>query len=91
MNKVILNGVLKYLTDDEVEYLKKLYGDWEKHQDVWVFTRMDFVDVSEIAKMLELTENAVYQRHLRDPKRYPLREKGKVLGVDADEFLRKWI
>jgi len=91
MNKVILNGVLKYLGDEEIEYLKQMYGDWEKHQDVWVFTRMDFVDVSQIAKMLELSENAIYQRHLRDPKRYPLVKRGKVMGIQADKFLEKWI
>lgn len=91
MNTVILNGQVKYLTKEEIEYLKKLYGDWEKHQDVWIFNRMDFVDVSEIAKMLEITDMAVYQRHSRDPERYPLEERGKVLGITADKFLEKWI
>ena len=91
MNTVILNGQTKYLTDEEIDYLKRMYGDWEKHGDVWVFSRMDFLTVDQIAQLLQLTEGAVYQRYNREPDKYPLVERGGILGIDADKFLDKWI
>ena len=91
MNTVILNGQTRYLADEEVEYLKQMYGDWEKHGNVWVFNRMDFLTVDRIAQLLQITEGAVYQRYHREPDRYPLTERGNIMGIDADNFLNYWI
>jgi hypothetical protein len=52
---------------------------------------MDFLTVDRIAQLLQLTEGAVYQRYNREPDKYPLIERGGILGIDADNFLNKWI
>lgn len=91
LNTVILNGQTKYYSDEEIEYLKQMYGDWEKHGDVWVFTKLDFLTVDQIAHLLQLTENAVYQRHRREPEKYPLEKRGTAMGTDSDKFLKYWV
>jgi hypothetical protein len=90
LNTVILNGIPKYLSDEDIEYLKQMYGDWEKHGDIWVFNRMDFITVDDIAKTLNLTEGAIYQRNRREPDKHPLVKRGGIMGIDVDNFLKHW-
>lgn len=88
---VILNGSVKYYTREEVEYLKLMYGDWEKHGEVFVFNRMDFLSVPEMSKLLQLEDVSIYQRHKRDSMRFPLEKRGSAMGISVDKFLSKWI
>ena len=89
--RVILNGIEKDYTREEIEYLKKHYGDWEKHQDTFVFNKVEFLTVEEMERLLPISQWAIYQRNHRNPRKYPLVKKGNILGIDADKFLSKWI
>ena len=89
--KVIVNGFEKDYTKEEVDYLKDIYGYWETKDGVLVFKKTDFLNVKEIADLVGIQDISVYQRHKRDPKRYPLVKRGTTMGIDSDKFLRYWI
>ena len=89
--KAIVNGFKKEYTEQEIEYLKDMYGSYEDNSGVLEFKRLDFLTVDEIAELIKLNRMSVYQRYHRDPERYPLIKKGTTMGIDSDKFLKYWI
>jgi len=89
--KVIVNGLERDYTEEEVGYLKDIYGYWETKDEALVFKKTDFLNVREISELIGVQDVTIYQRHNRDPKRYPLIKRGTTMGIDSDKFLRYWI
>ena len=89
--KVIINGIEKDYTKEEIKYIEEIYGSWDIQGGVQSFRRLDFLNVGQIAELLKIGKKAVYQRYKRDPIRYPLIKRGTALGIDSDKFLRRWI
>jgi excisionase family DNA binding protein len=87
---VQINGVLKNCTEQEVEYLKSIYGYWEQ-EPMLTFTKPEFLTVVEMAKLLKVGRGTIYKRNERDSIRYPLIRKGGITGIDVDNFLSKWL
>jgi len=85
--KVIINGTTMYLTKGELEYVKRFYGYWEK---VYIFNSPGFYNVTELADLIKIKTNTVYQRNRRNPDRYPLEELGGKKGVFIDTLFKYW-
>lgn len=86
--RAIINGKEKRLTKEELDYVKRIYGDWEY---VYIFNSPDFFTIKDMSNILEYKNNTVYVKHLRNPERYPLEENNGVKGVYIDTLFKYWL
>jgi len=85
--KAIINGTVRYVDEEELGYLKRYFGFWEK---VYIFNSPGFYGVTELADLIKIKTNTVYQRNRRNPDRYPLEELGGKKGVFIDTLFKYW-
>lgn len=89
--KAIVNGTRGDYTEQEIKYLKEMYGYWEDINGTIVFNRYDFLNVGQMAELLNIQDKSIYQRHKRHPNKYPLEKRGTAMGVASDKFLKYWV
>jgi hypothetical protein len=72
------------LTEEELEFVKMIYGYWEEENGLLVFEAPKMIPMKLLCKELGITRQAVHQRHEYNPEKYPLHRMGR------DRYIFDW-
>mgnify|MGYP000847807442 CR=1 FL=1 len=75
--KALIRGKNYDLTEEELDFVKQIYGYWEEKDGVLIFEMPKMLSMSQICKELGISRQSVHTRHNRNPKKYPLHRMGR--------------
>ena len=79
--KTTIRGKDYDLTQEELEFVKTIYGYWEERDGVYSFGEVKILPMSRLTKLLGVTKQALFDRHKRNPQRYVLHRLGSVTYI----------
>jgi len=87
--KTIIRGKEYDLTQEELEFVKVVYGYWEEKDGVYMFGEVKMIPMSKLVKILGVTKQALFDRNRRNPQKYALHRLGSIAYI-YDWELPKW-
>lgn len=87
--KTIIRGKEYDLTQEELEFVKTVYGYWEERDGVYIFGEVKIIPMSSLTKTLGVTKQALFDRNKRNPQKYVLHRLGPVTYI-YDWELPNW-
>lgn len=79
--KVKIRGKDYDLTQEELEFVKVVYGYWEENDGEYVFGEVKTIPMSRLTKILGVTKQALFDRNRRNPQKYALHRLGSIAYI----------
>ena len=67
--KTIIRGKEYDLTEQELDFVKKVYGYWEEKDGIYMFGEVKMIPMSKLVKILGVRKQALFDRNKRNPER----------------------
>jgi len=87
--KALIRGKEYDLTQQELEFVKQVYGYWEEKDGIFMFGEVKMIPMSKLVKILGVRKQALFDRNKRNPERYFLHRLGMMTYI-YDWELPKW-
>jgi hypothetical protein len=87
--KALIRGKNYDLTEEELDFVKQIYGYWEEKDGVYIFGEVKIIPMSSLTKTLGVTKQALFDRNKRNPQKYVLHRLGPVTYI-YDWELPNW-